>query len=375
MIVGSVKELKEFENRVGLMPSHVNEYVKAGHTVYVEKGLGIVSGFSDAMYEAVGAHLCECASEVWECVELMIKVKEPLPSEFDFMRQGQIIFTYFHLASNPRLTQALLDKGVSALAYETVVDEDGGLPLLKPMSEVAGRLSIQQGSKYLEKTYGGKGILLSGVAGVRGGHVVILGGGAVGMSACKTALGTGASVSVLDRNLERLAYIEDVFQGRVDTIYSDEASLLREIARADLIVGSVLLPGEKTPKLVRREHLKLMEAGTVLVDVAIDQGGCFETSHPTTHLDPIYIEEGIVHYCVTNMPGAVPKTSTQALGNATLPYGLKLAKDGLDAVVRSSQSFRLGLNTHMGCVTNKAVSNALEIPYTDYENCVKTVQS
>lgn len=374
MIIGSVKELKNFENRVGLMPSHAGEYIKNGHKVFVEKGLGLGSGFSDQEYQDAGCTLYDDAGDVWASVDMMVKVKEPIESEYGYLRQGLILFTYLHLADNPRLTQELLRNGVSAMAYETVVDKNNQLPLLKPMSEVAGRLSIQEGSKYLEKTYGGKGILLSGVPGVRGGHVVVLGGGVVGLSACKTALGTGATVSVLDRNLDRLAYIEDVFNGRVDTIYSDEASLLSEIARADVIVGSVLLPGEKTPKLVRREHLKLMEAGTVLVDVAIDQGGCFESSRPTTHSDPIFIEEGIVHYCVTNMPGAVPRTSTKALGIATLPYGLRLANLGLDKALSQDQGLKKGLNTFNGNVTNKGVAGALDLEHIDYENCVKTVQ-
>lgn len=374
MIIGSVMELKDFENRVGLIPSHAKEYIKAGHTVHVEKGLGIGSGFSDEMYAEVGCTLHDSAADVWACAEMIIKVKEPLSVEYDLMRSNQIIFTYFHLADNLELTQALLKAGVSAVAYETVKDHKNQLPLLKPMSEVAGRLSIQQGSKYLEKTYGGKGILLSGVPGVRGGHVVVLGGGVVGMSACKTALGSGATVSVLDRDLDRLAYIEDVFNGRVDTIYSSETSLLEEIAKADVIVGSVLLPGEKTPKLVRREHLKLMEPGTVLVDVAIDQGGCFESSRPTSHSNPTFVEEGIVHYCVTNMPGAVPKTSTMALANATLPYGLLIANKGLDLALRNDAGFKQGLNTFAGNVTNAGVANALALEYIDYENCVKMVQ-
>lgn len=371
MIIGSVKEIKDFEARVGLMPSHVLEYIKQGHSVLVEKGLGLGSGFLDQAYLDAGATVLNSAEEVWGAVDMMIKVKEPLTSEYDYLKPGLILFTYLHLASNLELTEVLCEKQVSAIAYETITDDDGGLPLLKPMSEVAGRLSIQEGSKYLEKTYGGKGILLSGVPGVSGGHVVILGGGNVGMSACKTALGTGASVSVLDRNIERLAYIEDVFQGRVNTIYSDETSLISELQRADVVVGSVLLPGEKTPKLVRKEHLKVMEAGTVLVDVAIDQGGCFETSRPTTHSDPIFIEDGIVHYCVSNMPGAVPKTSTFALGIATLSIGLQIANKGLDDALKSNKHILMGLNTFGGHVCNKAVSSALGLRFTEYENLVK----
>lgn len=375
MKIGCVKEVKDFEQRVGLMPSHAAEYIKAGHSVYVEAGLGLGSGFSDQMYLEAGAQVIEEAEEIWSQVELMIKVKEPIPSEYNYLRPGLILFTYLHLASNLELTQVLLDKKVSAVAYETITDDHGALPLLKPMSEVAGRLSIQEGSKYLEKTYGGKGILLSGVPGVSGGHVVILGGGAVGMSACKTALGTGATVSVLDRNIERLTYIEDVFQGQINTIYSDEDSLVKELIKADVVIGSVLLPGEKTPKLVRREHLKLMDPGTVLVDVAIDQGGCFETSRPTTHSNPTFIDEGMVHYCVTNMPGAVPKTSTFALGIATLAIGLQIANKGIELAVEENQHLLMGLNTHGGKITNKAVSSALELDFSEYEISVKPVQS
>lgn len=373
MIVGSVKELKDFENRVGLMPSHVFEYVNKGHRVIVENGLGVGSGFTDEMYREAGAEILDSAQEVWALAEMIVKVKEPIEEEYNLMRKGQILFTYLHLASNKQLADALLERGVSGVAYETIEDHLHHLPLLKPMSEVAGRLSIQEGSKYLEKTYGGKGILLSGVPGVKSGHVVVIGGGAVGMSAVKTALGTGATVSVLDRNLERLAYMEDVFGGRINTIFSDSKSLEEELAVADVVIGSVLLPGAKAPKLVTKEHLKIMEPGTVLVDVAIDQGGCFESSRPTTHSNPIFIEEGIVHYCVTNMPGAVPQTSTVALGNATLPYGLMLANVGLEKAMESDEGFRKGLNTYAGCITNEAVAKALDSDFCKYENCVKTM--
>lgn len=374
MRIGSVKEQKNFEQRVGIMPSHVIEYLKHGHEVFVEAGLGEGSGFSDDEYRKQGAVVLETASAVWEQCEMIIKVKEPIPSEYSLMQPNQILFTYLHLADNLELTQALLERNVTAVAYETVTDEKGRLPLLKPMSEVAGRLSIQEGAKYLEKTFGGKGILLSGVPGVRGGHVVIIGGGVVGMSACKTALGTGATVSVLDRNLDRLAYIEDVFGTAVNTIYSDTKNIEDELRRADVVIGSVLLPGARAPKLVTRKHLKIMEPGTVLVDVAIDQGGCFESSHPTTHSEPVFVEEGIVHYCVTNMPGAVPQTSTYALGNATLPYGLKIADEGIHNAVMNDDGIKNGLNIFHGCVVNEAVANALEIEFTEYENCVKMVQ-
>lgn len=374
MRIGSVKEQKNFEQRVGIMPSHVIEYLKHGHEVFVEAGLGEGSGFSDDEYRKQGAIVLETASAVWEQCEMIIKVKEPIAAEYSLMQPNQILFTYLHLADNLELTQALLERNVTAVAYETVTDEKGRLPLLKPMSEVAGRLSIQEGAKYLEKTFGGKGILLSGVPGVRGGHVVIIGGGVVGMSACKTALGTGATVSVLDRNLDRLAYIEDVFGTAVNTIYSDTKNIEDELRRADVVIGSVLLPGARAPKLVTRKHLKIMEPGTVLVDVAIDQGGCFESSHPTTHSEPVFVEEGIVHYCVTNMPGAVPQTSTYALGNATLPYGLKIADEGIHNAVMNDDGIKNGLNIFHGYVVNEAVANALEIEFTEYENCVKMVQ-
>ena len=374
MIVGSVKEVKEFENRVGLMPAHAAEYVKAGHEVFVEAGLGLGSGFTDEEYREAGAKVLDNAKDVWDKSKMIIKVKEPLAEEYELMQEEQIIFTYFHLAKDEDLAKVMLEKHISAMAYETVRDKDGGLPLLKPMSEVAGRLSIQEGSKYLEKTYGGKGILLSGVPGVKSGHVTIIGGGVVGMSACKTALGTGATVTVLDRNLERLAYIEDVFNGQVETLYSDDKSIEEELKKADVVVGSVLLPGDRAPKLVRREHLKLMEKGTVLVDVAIDQGGCFETSRPTSHMDPIFILDGIVHYSVTNMPGAVPKTSTVALANATLPYGLRIANLGLEKAIEADHNFKQGLNCYKGHITNEAVARALNMEYTEYENCIKIMQ-
>ena len=370
MIIGSVKELKDYENRVGMIPAHAHEYISQGHEVLVEKGLGIGSGFTDQNYLDVGCTLKDTAKEVWDAVEMMVKVKEPIASEYDYFREGLIIFTYLHLASNLPLTEALIKNKVTGIAYETVEDHEGQLPLLRPMSEVAGRLSIQEGAKYLEKTYGGKGILLSGVPGVKSGHVVIIGGGSVGMSACKTAIGTGATVTVLDRSIERLAYIEDVFSGTVETIYSDELSMIEELKRADVVVGSVLLPGAKAPKLVRREHLKLMEPGTVLVDVAIDQGGCFETSRPTTHSEPIFIDEGIVHYCVTNMPGAVPKTSTVALANVTLPYILGLANMGLAKACTYDPGFLLGLNTYKGHIANETVAKALELEFKEYEDLV-----
>lgn len=366
MKIGTVKEQTPFENRVGLIPNHVYEYIQKGHEVYVEEDAGVGSGFTDAMYEAVGAHIVDQAT-VWEYSDLIIKVKEPQVSEYDYLREGQMLFCYLHLASHPELARVLMDKGVSALAFETVEDQFGRLPLLKPMSEVAGRLAIQEGSKYLEKTYGGKGILLSGVPGVRGGKVVIIGSGTVGMNACKTALGMGANVTVIGNDLSRLDYFSDVFNGQIQTVFSDAMSIEREIKNADLIVGSVLIPGAKTPKLIRKEHLKMMEPGTVIVDVAIDQGGFAESSRVTTHENPIFIEDGIVHYCVGNMPGAVPMTATQALSNATLPYGLMLASLGLDEALATNGGLYAGLNVYKGQITHPSVAEALNKVCKPYE--------
>ena len=368
MIVGCVKEIKPFENRVGLMPSHAYEYVSSGHEVLVESGCGVGSGFEDDAYREVGAVVLETAEAVWERADMILKVKEPMPEEFSRMRDGQILFTYLHLASNVELASVLRDRRISAVAYETVEDNFGRLPLLKPMSEVAGRLAIQEGSKYLEKTYGGKGVLLSGVPGVRSGNVVILGSGVVGMNACKTALGMGANVTVLGRDLSRLDYFSDVFNGSLQTVFSDSLNIERELKTADLVVCSVLVPGGKTPSLITREHLKMMQPGTVIVDVSIDQGGTCETSRPTTHMDPIYIEEGIIHYCVTNMPGAVPMTSTQALGNATLPYGLQLADYGLEKAVQRNAGLARGLNVYRGEIVHQEVAKAVEMTYVPFEN-------
>lgn len=374
MKLGSVKERKPSEARVGLIPSHVYEYIQQGHEVFVEKGLGLGSGFDDASYEEAGAIILDTAEEVWKKVDLMFKVKEPLKSEYAYLKEHQIIMGYFHLADNPELAQILLEKQITAIAYETLEDANGRLPLLKPMSEVAGRLAVQQGMKYLESTYGGKGLLLSGVPGVRRGHVLIIGGGEVGMSAAKAAIGTGASVTVLDRNLERLAYIETVFSGQVETLYSDESNLRKELAKADVVIGSVLIRGEKAPKLVRREHLALMEKGSVMVDVAIDQGGCFATSRMSTHEDPIYLVDGIVHYSVGNMPGAVPTTATIALANANFPYGLAIAGKGLDYLVNNIKGFEKAINTHAGHICNESVAQTLDLPYLEYKKIEKIMK-
>lgn len=370
MIIGTVKEIKESENRVGMMPAHADEYINAGHTVYVETGAGLGSGFSDQDYLDIGAIVLASAKEVWEKAEMIIKVKEPLPSEYTYLREGLILFTYLHLASNLELAEVLMEKKVKAVSYETVEDSFGRLPLLKPMSEVAGRLAIQEGSKYLEKQYGGKGVLLSGVPGVRAGNVVIIGSGNVGMNACKTALGMGANVTVLGRDLARLDYFSDVFSGQIQTVFSDRINLERELRTADLIVCSVLVPGGKTPKLIQRKHLKMMEKGTVIVDVSIDQGGCAETSRATTHENPIYEVDGIIHYCVGNMPGAVPMTATQALGNSTLNYGMMIANLGLEQAVETSNGIYMGLNVYNGEIVHPEVASALNKTYVPYENLV-----
>ncbi|NLW14745.1 MAG: alanine dehydrogenase [Erysipelothrix sp.] len=370
MKIGSVKEIKPFENRVGLTPAHAYEYIMAGHEVFVESMCGDGSGYSDHDYEDVGVKVFKSAKDVWNAVDFMLKVKEPLEEEYDLLKEDQILFTYLHLASNPKLAQALKLKRVKAVSYETVEDEFGRLPLLKPMSEVAGRLAIQEGSKYLEKQYGGKGILLSGVPGVRGGNVVIIGSGVVGMNACKTALGMGANVTVLGRDLSRLDYFSDVFNGQIQTIFSDRINIERELKSADLVVCSVLVPGGKTPKLIQRKHLSMMQKGTVIVDVAIDQGGCCETSRPTTHDDPIYEVDGIIHYCVGNMPGAVPMTATQALSNATLHYGMMIANLGLEEAIATSSSIAKGLNVYKGAIVHPQVAEALGEDFVSYENLV-----
>lgn len=370
MIVGCVKEVMLYENRVGLMPSHAAEYIEHGHRVLIESGAGLGSGFGDEQYREAGCEIVDSAKEVWERSEMMVKVKEPLEIEYDLMQKDQILFTYLHLASAPSLARVLCDKGVSAVGYETVEDAYGRLPLLKPMSEVAGRLAIQEGSKYLEKTYGGKGVLLSGVPGVRGGNVVIIGSGVVGMNACKVALGMGANVTVLGRDLARLDYFSDVFSGQIQTVFSNNMNIERELKTADLVVCTVLVTGGKTPKLITRKHLKMMQPGTVIVDVSIDQGGTCETSRPTTHFDPIYLEEGIIHYCVANMPGAVPMTATQALGNATLPFGLELACKGVEGAIASNTGLARGLNIYKGHVVHREVASAVGLEFKDFDKLV-----
>lgn len=364
MIIGTTKELKNHEYRVGLTPDNVGEFVAKGHKVLVETGAGIGAGFSDEDYRNAGAVICSTPVEVFHKADMVVKVKEPEQCEYQYLRKDQILFTYLHLAPNPELTKALLKSGCKAVAFETIRDAQGNLPCLRPMSQIAGRLSIQQGAKYVEMSYGGRGILLGGVPGVEKGNIVILGGGIAGTYAAKAAIGIGAQVTLLDVNLNRLSYLDDIFGNSVETLYSTEANIRKALKDADLVIGTVLIPGGKTPKLVRREHLPLMKKGAVIVDVAIDQGGCCESSHVTTHDNPVFVEQGIVHYCVGNMPGAVPYTSTVALANATFKYGMMMAENGLEKALEMDPNFAMGLNIYKGKCTNQNVATALGIEYT-----------
>ncbi|WP_018239736.1 alanine dehydrogenase [Ensifer sp. BR816] len=358
MRVGCPKEIKNHEYRVGLTPGSVREYIAHGHEVIIETKAGAGIGADDDAYRAAGARIVPTAKEVFEKSDMVVKVKEPQPSEWTQLRDGQILYTYLHLAPDPEQTRGLLNSGVTAVAYETVTDERGGLPLLAPMSEVAGRLAIQAGATSLQKANGGRGILLGGVPGVLPAKVAIIGGGVVGLHAAKMAVGLGADVSIIDRSIPRLRQLDDIFNGRIHTRYSTIDALEEEVFAADLVIGAVLIPGAAAPKLVTREMLSGMKKGAVIVDVAIDQGGCFETSHATTHSEPTYEVDGIVHYCVANMPGAVPITSAHALNNATLYYGLQLADRGLKAIAED-RHLRAGLNVHRGRVTNAPVAEAL----------------
>ena len=367
MIIGLPKEIKNNEFRVGLTPGAVSAYVRAGHTVVVEQGAGLGSGFTDQEYRAAGASIEEQAAAVWAGADMIVKVKEPIEPEYRYFRQGLLLYTYLHLAADGPLTRALLDARVDAVAYETIIGREGGLPCLAPMSEIAGRMAVQEGAKYLEKTFGGRGVLLAGVPGVEKGNVVILGGGNVGTNACKMAVGMGANVTVLDVNLRRLAYLDDIFDKRITTLCSTRENVRRAVEQADLVVGAVLLPGRAAPKLLLREDLSAMKPGAVVVDVAVDQGGCVETTHPTTHDDPVFTVDGIVHYCVANMPGAVSRTSTLALVNATLPYGLELAGKGVVEACRADRGLLAGLNCCQGRCTFAGVAEALGLEYTDPE--------
>jgi len=370
MLIGVPKEIKTREYRVGLVPGGVAAYTARGHRVLIEKGAGLGSGIPDALYTAAGAEIVDTAHDVWSRAEMVIKVKEPIAPEYALMREGQTVYTYFHLAAAPELAKVLVDRKVTAVAYETVETPDHQLPLLKPMSEVAGRMAVQVGAVQLEKEHGGKGILLSGVPGVRRGKIVILGGGVVGTNAAKMAIGMGAEVVILDVNINRLAYLDDIFGSLISTIYSDPAQVARHVRDADLVIGGVLIPGAKAPKLVSEKLISQMQEGSVVVDVAVDQGGCIETCHPTTHDNPTYVVHGVIHYCVANMPGAVAQTSTFALTNATLGYGLKLADLGVAEATKRDHALALGVNTVNGHCTYAAVAEACNLPYLALEKAL-----
>ena len=369
MKVGCVKEIKNNEFRVGMTPDNVKSYVNAGHDVYIEKGAGEGSGFLDAEYEAAGAKMIDTAKEVWDTVEMMIKVKEPLPEEYPLFHEGLILYTYLHLAADKPQTDALLGAKVKGVAYETLIERNGSIPLLAPMSQIAGRLSIQEGAKYLEKRFGGEGVLLAGVPGTPKANIVILGGGSVGTNACKIAVGMGANVTIMDINLQRLAYLDDIFGARIQTLVSNDANIEKAVKEADLVIGCVLIPGKSAPKIFKKKYLKEMKPGAVFVDVAVDQGGCGETTKVTYHDDPIFIEDGVVHYCVGNMPGAVPRTSTIALTNATLSYGLQIAGKGLEQACKDNEVIYSAINTYDGKLTCKNVADSFDCyEYTDIKN-------
>ena len=364
MIIGVPKEIKNNENRVAVTPSGVAEFTKHGHTVYVQSTAGIGSGFSDDDYIQAGAQILPSIEDTYKIAEMIVKVKEPIEQEYSLIRANQLVFTYFHFASYEPLTHAMIKSGAICLAYETVEKSDRSLPLLVPMSEVAGRMSVQQGAKYLEKPVGGRGVLLGGVPGVKPAEVLVLGGGIVGTQAAKMAAGLGARVTIMDISLNRLRQLDDIMPANVNTEYSSEYNIRNAIKTADLVIGGVLIPGAKAPKLITRDMLPTMKQGSVIADVAIDQGGCFETSKPTTHADPVYEVDGVVHYCVANMPGAVPYTSTLALTNATLPYAIQLANQGWQNACNQNPELKLGLNVVQGKVVYKGVADAFNLDYT-----------
>ncbi|MDX2199307.1 MAG: alanine dehydrogenase [Phycisphaerae bacterium] len=366
MVIGVPKEVKSDEYRVAVVPAGVEQLRRSGHTVLVQRGAGVGSGMVDDEYAALGAEIVASADEVWARADLICKVKEPLAQEIKHIRKGQVVFTYFHFAASRELTVGCLNSGCVAIAYETIEDKTGRLPLLTPMSEVAGKMSIQEGAKYLEKPMEGRGILLGGIPGVEPANVLIIGGGVVGTAAAKVAAGLGANVFILDTNLDRLRYLDDVMPANVTTLYSTPEAIRRHLAEADLVVGAVLVPGAKAPKLVPKNYLTLMKHGAVIVDVAVDQGGCVETIKPTTHSSPTYVVDGIVHYGVANMPGAVGRTSTFGLTNATISYLLKLANEGYQKACAADPGFALGINMAHGKVTYKPVAEAFELPYTPW---------
>jgi len=370
MIVGLPREVKDNEYRVGLVPAGVKALTSAGHRVLVETKAGDGSGITDQEYVTAGAEIVSLAEEVWSLAEMIVKVKEPIASEYGYLREGLILFTYLHLAPARELTRALLDGGVIGIAYETITNDQGHLPLLTPMSEVAGRMSIQVGATYLERINGGRGVLMGGVPGVAPGRVTIIGGGVVGINAAKIAVGFGASVIIIDRDLERLRYLDDIFGSRIRTLASNPYTIAESVAASDLVVGAVLVPGAAAPKLVTREMLRDMPRGSVIVDVAVDQGGCIETTKPTTHSQPTYYVENVLHYGVTNMPGAVPRTSTFALTNATMPLALKLAKYGAVEAIKKDRHLKRGVNTYKGKVVYEAVASDQGLDYTPIDNLI-----
>ncbi len=371
MIVGVPKEIKTEENRVAVTPTGVVGFIARGHKVLIEKGAGLDSGLTDRAYEVAGATLVASAKEVWDQSDLIMKVKEPQVSEFRLLRRGLILFTYLHLAANEIVTRELLERKVTGIAYETIQLDDGSLPLLTPMSEIAGRLSIQVGAWCLQAENGGRGILLGGASGVRPGKVVILGAGMSGTAACQVAAGMGAYVSILDIHPTKLRYVHDILGGHVTTLMSNRANVEEEVVDADLVIGSVLIPGAKAPKLISRSLVQRMKPGSAFVDISIDQGGCAETSRPTTHLQPIYVEEDVVHYCVTNMPASVPYTSTYALTNSTLSYGLELANRGFPQALIRNKALAKGLNTYDGKITHEGVATAFSLPLTPLEEVIR----
>lgn len=364
MLIGVPREIKRDEYRVAMLPVGVEELTRAGHQVLIERDAGLGSGIPDSEYAAEGAEIVGTAAEIYARADLIVKVKEPLAAEYSLIRAGQTLFTYFHFAASRELTEAMLASGATCLAYETLRDAQGRLPLLTPMSEVAGRMSIQEGAKYLERPQMGRGILLAGVPGVAPAHITILGGGVVGANAARIAAGFQADIAILDVNMDRLRYLDDIMPPNVNVLYSDRHTIREQLRLADLVVGAVLIPGAKAPRLITRQDLKFMKAGSVIIDVAIDQGGCVETSRPTTHSDPTYLEEGVLHYCVTNMPGAVGRTSTFALCNVTLPWVLTLANQGIDAAIRHSPPLASAANIVAGHVTNGAVADTFGLSFS-----------
>jgi len=367
MIVGLLREIKPNENRVALLPAGVEVLVGQGHKVIVEKNAGLGSGFPDDLYKKAGAKIIQYAAEVYGMANMIMKVKEPIKSEYKLIKENQIVFTYFHFAASEELTDAMMKSNAVCIAYETVQKIDGSLPLLIPMSEVAGRMAPQEGAKYIEKPMGGRGVLLGGVPGVEPADVVVLGAGVVGQNAARIAAGFGARVTILDNNLQKLRYLDDVMPRNVLTLASNPHNIRKAVMRADVVIGAVLIPGAKAPKLITREMLKDMKEGSVIIDVSVDQGGCIETCHPTTHENPTYVIDGVVHYCVANMPGAVPFTSTIALTNSTLPYAIEIAANGWEKAVRTNNEIRLGLNMAHGKITYEHVAEAFDLEYTPVE--------